>query len=432
VLARIHNHLGAIFTQLEQLREAEPHLRGALKIHEQLAAEFPTVPEYRGDLAMTHNNLGLLLDRMGDGPGAEEQFQKSLTIHEKLAAEFKSPAYVWEVARSCHNMVNLLTKLDRAPDAEAFDRKAMTIYEKLAADFPNMPVYRRDLATSYNNFGSVLFERKEFSEAEDFYRRARAIQEKLISEFPDSPEYRGDLARSHNNLGALLVETEKTPEADKEYRAAIAIREKLFADSPAAPGVRADLGFSYGRMGNFIRDGDAPVDSLPWFEKAIVVLSSADERDVQSRQYLRDAYVSRAEAYTRLAWFDDAMNDWHQAVERSPNHEKPVIRSERAKSLTSAGREAEAAAELDELTKTTTWSPEQLYDFARIYAAASAKIADQEQEYADRAMEILASAVEAGFNDAVYLAKDTGLDQLRERDDFKRLVSKLAGKKDSK
>ena len=73
-------------------------------------------------------------------------------------------------------------------------------------------------------------------------------------------------------------------------------------------------------------------------------------------------------------------------------------------------------AEVAELTKTTEpRTPGQWYDFACFYAVASGKVADKKQEYADRAMELLHKAVQAGYRDAAHLKKDTDLDPLRKR-----------------
>ncbi len=48
--------------------EAEGYYRWALAIQEQkLAADFPTVPDYRQDLARSQHNLGVLLEGLGRG-----------------------------------------------------------------------------------------------------------------------------------------------------------------------------------------------------------------------------------------------------------------------------------------------------------------------------------------------------------------------------
>jgi cytochrome c5 len=101
---------------------------------------------------------------------------------------------------------------------------------------------------------------------------------------------------------------------------------------------------------------------------------------------------------------------------------------------------AEAVAEVTELTAPganatglAKWNAGQWYDFACVYAVASgnpgAPGADKKQEYADRAIELLQKAVKAGYKDAAHMAKDTDLDALREREDFKKLMAELEKKK---
>jgi hypothetical protein len=89
---------------------------------------------------------------------------------------------------------------------------------------------------------------------------------------------------------------------------------------------------------------------------------------------------------------------------------------------------AEAVAEVAVLAKSPIWTAGQWYDFACVYAVASSKSAAKKREYADRAMELLHQAVRAGFRDTAHLKKDTNLDALRGRDDFKQLLAALTRK----
>ena len=85
-------------------------------------------------------------------------------------------------------------------------------------------------------------------------------------------------------------------------------------------------------------------------------------------------------------------------------------------------------AEVAELTKTASGDAGQWYNFACFYAIASGKSTDKKQEYADRAMDLLQKAVKAGYNNAAHMAKDTDLDPIRGRDDFKKLIEGLTRK----
>ena len=89
---------------------------------------------------------------------------------------------------------------------------------------------------------------------------------------------------------------------------------------------------------------------------------------------------------------------------------------------------AEAVAEVAELTKSPDWDAGQWYNFALAYSVAGGKVADKKAEYADRAMELLAKAVGAGYKDAAHMKTDTDLDALRGREDFRKLMAQLEAK----
>ena len=75
------------------------------------------------------------------------------------------------------------------------------------------------------------------------------------------------------------------------------------------------------------------------------------------------------------------------------------------------------------------WLADRWYDFACVYAVASSKDADNQQQYADRAMQLLRQAVQAGFNNAEHMQRDSDLDPLRRREDFQKLLTELQAEK---
>jgi tetratricopeptide (TPR) repeat protein len=184
-----------------------------------------------------------------------------------------------------------------------------------------------------------------------------------------------------------------------------------------------------------VRDNGRPGESLVWFEKAIRTLTAIREQDRQlglAQRFLRNSHAGRATSYDRLHKYAEALEDWDKAVELSPPQEQPGVRASRATTRVNAGQVAEAVADVAELTKTATWDAGQWYDFACVYALASGKSADKKKEYADRAMDLLRQAVKAGWNDAAHMQKDTDLDPLRGREDFRKLLAELEKKSAAK
>ncbi|MDY3553586.1 tetratricopeptide repeat protein [Gemmata sp. JC717] len=430
-LAGSLNNLGNVLKDLGRHPAAEEQYRRAIAVQENLGAEFPTVPTYRLDLARSRNNLGILLASLGRRPAAEEQYRQAVAIQEKLTAEFPAvPTYRVDLARIRNNLGNLLKDLDRPPGAEEQYRQAVAIQEKLVAEFPAAPDYRLDLARSRDNLGNLLKDLGRPPGAEEQYRQAVAIQEKLAADFPAVPAYRVDLARIRNNLGNLLKDLGRSPGAEEQYRQAVAIRAKLAADFPAVIDYRVQLGGSYYDLGTVLSNGD-PKGSLDWFGRAIECLQSARKQEphnATAQKLLWCSHWGRAGAHDRLQKFAEAIADWDRAIALSPPAQQPGLRASRAASRLNAGRHAEAVAEVAELTKRPDWSARHWYDFARVYSVASGTIADKKADYSDRAVELLRSAVKAGYTNAASMKADTALGGLRHRADFQALVADLEDK----
>jgi serine/threonine protein kinase/Tfp pilus assembly protein PilF len=429
-LANTQINLGKLLRGLGKLPEAEQQYRKALDLLEKLTGDHPALPQYRKILAASHNHLGSLLTMLGKLPEAEQQYRKALDLLEKLTGDHPAlPEYRYELADSHNHFGNLLIGMGKQLEAEQQYRKALALQEKLATEYPAVPGYRQDLAKSHYSLAFQLRNQRKRSQAEQHYRMALDLQEKLAAEYPDQPEYRLDLAKSHNGFGLLLAGMGKQLEAEQQHRMALDLQEKLAADFPAVPQYRIDLGGSYCNFGVLLYTRNRPSESVPWFEKAIRSLTAVHQQNPQlvvAKQYLRNSHTARARTYARLRQYAEAIKDWDKAIELTPPAEQPRYRAPRAMTYLRAGQVSQSVAEVAELTKSTNWKANQWYDFACVYAVASGKVADKKQEYAERAMELLQKAVKAGYSDAAHMQKDSDLDSLRGRDDFKKLMQQLA------
>src|SRR5262245_42092931 len=80
--------VGRMRYRLGELKEAEADFDAALGIQKQLAADFPTRPEFRQELGNSHNNRGILRRATGRLQEAEADFGAGLGIRKQLAADF--------------------------------------------------------------------------------------------------------------------------------------------------------------------------------------------------------------------------------------------------------------------------------------------------------------------------------------------------------
>jgi tetratricopeptide (TPR) repeat protein len=81
------NNLGMVRREQERLPEAEQAYRAALAIKERLAEKFPSVTQYRMDLAASLNNLGALLTSLKRAAEGQAAYEKAIQLYERLSAD---------------------------------------------------------------------------------------------------------------------------------------------------------------------------------------------------------------------------------------------------------------------------------------------------------------------------------------------------------
>ncbi len=425
----IHNTLGNLFHARKQPKQASDHYKKALAIQQELAGTLPRVPDYRQHLGHTHNNLGHVLASEKQWKQARRQHDEALALRQKLADEFPAvPAYREELADtyiSLGNLWELQKQLERAMQQYG---KALEHYEKLAKEFPLVPAYRKSAARIYNALATLLAIQKQGSQAAQEYDKALELFTQLARDFPDVAEFRQQTGNIHDNLGQLLGAHGDAEKADKHFRAALDIRQELADAFPAEARYQVDLGGACCNYGNLVHGCGKPAESLVWFDKAIRILNKVlehDDRNDTARRFLRNSHWNRARALDEMKKYAEAVKEWTRVLDLSPVAEQPRFHVRRADSRVRAGDVAESVAEVAELRRSATLSAAHCYDMACIYALASIKDARRKQEYADRAMEMLHSAVKAGYKDAAHIETNKDLDVLRRREDFKKLLEAL-------
>jgi tetratricopeptide (TPR) repeat protein len=73
-----------------RLKEADKDFDQALSIHKQLAADFPSRPEFRHNLVRSHIGRGDLLCATGRLQEAEQDYDDAVSFQKQLLADFPS------------------------------------------------------------------------------------------------------------------------------------------------------------------------------------------------------------------------------------------------------------------------------------------------------------------------------------------------------
>jgi serine/threonine-protein kinase len=401
-LAQSHTQLGVLFETTGRPQEAEAEHRQALALYASMAPDHARLPEIRQGWALSHNSLAVLCKVNGRLQEAEAEYREALAVQRQLVAECpERPEFRWDLAQTHHNLSILLSDRARWQEAEASRREALALQQRLVADFPTQPDYAHELAESYNGLGNLLKRVRQTQQADAAFRTALGLHRRLAADFPARPDYRQELATALNNLGVLLYSAGRLQEAESAYREDLAISQRLAADFPQVP--------------NFQNDVAAVLVNL-----ALVVRDRGQL--AQARQLLQQAVL------------------YHQAALRaSPRHPTYQLfyRNNRlalAETLLRLGEAQEAAATADELVQAAVRPEEDLYQAAR-YLARCVVLTEKESQlspsrrreladgYAARAVALLRQVVQKGYQDVGHLKKDSDLEGLRDRGEFKQLLS---------
>src|SRR5262249_9605361 len=153
----------------------------------------PLDPLSRKYLVIHHRNLAFEFTMQNRFDKAEVHYRQAVDLQEELADDFpRVPEYRSILAKFVHGLGGVLQMLGRWEEAAAQYRKAQALWEKLVAGFPKVAQYRRDLAGSLHNLAVVLRQPSQRTEALDLFERALHQERKALELDPED-----DLARQY-------------------------------------------------------------------------------------------------------------------------------------------------------------------------------------------------------------------------------------------
>jgi hypothetical protein len=124
--------------------------------------------------------------------------------------------------------------------------------------------------------------------------------------------------------------------------------------------------------------------------------------------------------------------DWDDSLKMIPDDGLALRQLERVNILLDASRFDTALPELEALANLEIdssgkpiWNQVNWYDIACNYGRISPHIAGRQKELEDRAMELLIKAVDKGFRDADFMARDATLEPIRKRPEFAGLLERI-------
>ncbi len=173
----------------------------------QLAAESPTVSDYRVNLGERLYNLALFLNGAGQNEQSVAAYREAIAVFRKLAEELPQiPLHRRTLAMCLGALPTSLKEMGKLEEAVTASAESVAILRRLVKEDPKTPQYREELASTLDKHGVHLSAVKKWPDAIASSNEAITVFEKLVQDVPDEPHYGEELARALDNQVALLID----------------------------------------------------------------------------------------------------------------------------------------------------------------------------------------------------------------------------------
>lgn len=388
--------------------ESLPVFADSLTGMDAVVSASPGDPEKRRDLATALTNQGRSFEVLDRVEAAEEAYGEALAIARELHAADPGPAVTRTLA-SAHSALAALWagngELDRA---RAAAQRSLALLEPLHEADPRDRTVANELANALLTSALVHRVGGELGEAEVPGARAVDLLEEQVRDFPQVSGLRMSLVAALTGLGTSRALGGQSDGAEESFVAAVEHCEILLEQAPGNLAVMSRAAASKVNLASFsvVYRGDWE-RSLPLIERALEHLGpclAGSPGDHEYRQIeIRARYVL-ALAQCRADRVQEARSE-AQAFE----------------ALVGGGGEAEHLRWSADL-----WN-EWLLSLRRVVPDPSER-ADGSAHGRERMLDMLARAIDAGFDDARELATNPALDPFRDDPELQALLEFLEGR----
>jgi serine/threonine-protein kinase len=371
-----------------------------------------------------------------------------------LQQQSDDPDVQAERGQAYHRLAEMIAGTGSMAEAIRLARQAQAAFEQLARDHPDRGAYADALTSVLFSLAWMYRESRQPVAAQAAYEAILARLDLSARSHPDDPARLNRLAWTLGNLGVLYEQTGQRARAQATYAKALALFEQLAGAHPSVADYSDGLGRVLYLMGELHLQAQELDQAGAHLEKALAVfrrLASQDRKEPDFQEgltrtlgdllllgslYLHADQVPRGAAVLemalthgeRLARDYPGRPDYQDLLAR--------LRALQACSLSRQGEHGRATVAAEAAAAGTLPGASVLYDAACAYALGSAVVRRDgkvgegdrrrlEQQYASRAVELLRQAIAQGYKNVAHLKKDTDLDTLRGRDDFKELLAQL-------
>jgi serine/threonine protein kinase len=396
---------------------AAGRMQEALKLREE------TFQLMKATLGPDHPHTLMSMDNLANSYETGRRTQEAIKLHEETLQLRKAklgPDHP-ETLASMHNLANAHAAAGHTQEALKLHEETLPLFKaKLGSDHPQTLASMNNLANSYTAVGRLQEALKLHEET------LQVFKAKLGTDHPDT-------LRSMNNLALSYITAGQVAKALAILKDTLVLRERRGKAAPGNSVEQSFLAWTHGQIGEAEQAQLDYAAAAQAYARSVEIFEKLDQAGA-----LKDVYFAGTMNFyrQRLALCrkaERAVKDLDFAL-RQPASEVRAWLDVRLRYCLKEQRLSAAVESAARMKERAGDTADHLYDAACAYAlcAAAAKQAKspntgapESENLAAEAMALLMQAVARGYRNAAHMKKDTDLDALRSRADFRKLSADL-------
>lgn len=426
-----HERLGNVSLTLKDTQSAISHFERALEIAKKVHQQVPEDISIQTTLANSHSELGHVYLKVEKLNKAQDHFEQALTIRKERA---KNDPRNWNAQRALASSHAALGELNTVLKKKQLARKHFLkmngILQEHVQQDPDNAKARMELSHSYSKLGMVSFMWNNLQEAQQYYQECLNISEQLSANNPDNVKLLDDLASHLNDLGAVTLALGQTDKAKEYFLKSLAIREQRLKQIPNDIQTQLSLVISYYRLASVYKQLREYPLAEKEFNKALSRLENIDKQN-EGKLFKIPKYAFQAKDLRQniamMQLIQRAIQDIRTALNQQPGQVVYLL-TERMLYFAQKKQHHETTITANKLVELFPKRAASLYNAASAFSLSASQVSENKplsEQYAQRALELLLLAVKAGYSNINHIKTNTGLNAIRQRDQFKQILNEL-------
>jgi peroxiredoxin len=288
------------------------------------------------------------------------------------------------------------------PESNTAFRNALQMQQALAQAQPENPELQHDVAVTSSRHAKLLQDHGRFEEGLKAIDRAIDLEDRLVKETSEEPKYVRAGAYYRFRRADLLETADRKKEGEQGYHDALDRQERLVAAHPEVYAHHQDLAATASSLAALRAETD-PRAAVPLRQRAV-------------QAWRRVAILTRSrKPYS--GGLEDTYFDLIALLRRCTMHAELLQLAEELRN--DAPNDSGAAYDAACVAANSVQAVRDCKDLSEMERS---RLADR---HAEQAVKMLSMAIHEGYRNHVHMAKDSDLDPLRARADYRELIGRL-------